>query len=103
MISREMIFQRAFCVWLSSHGFKWIRVKADGASNKGKPDIAVFWMGGWAWLEFKRSRKAPYRPGQRENIAWASKAGMGAFVFPENEQLIKNMLLKRKSEDEANH
>lgn len=92
----EANFQKKFCDWLTENGFKWIRVKASGNVNKGKPDVAVFWNYGWAWLEFKRSIDAPLRPGQAENIEWAYKNGIGCFVYPENSDEVKRLLTLSK-------
>lgn len=95
----EANFQKKFCDWLTDNGFEWIRVKASGNVNKGKPDVAVFWDYGWAWLEFKRSIEAPLRPGQAKNVAWANEHGHGFFVFPENEVSTKDWLLYYKERD----
>lgn len=89
----EANFQKKFCDWLTDNEFKWIRVKANGNTNKGKPDVAVFWYAGWAWLEFKAHEDSPHRPGQDENVAWAQKNSYGSFVYPENEDEVKAALM----------
>lgn len=98
MSKPEGKFQKKFCDWLTEQGFKWIRVKANGNSNKGKPDVAVFYGNFWGWLEFKKSKEAEKQPGQQENVDWAQENSFGIFVYPENAEEIKNLLLICKQE-----
>lgn len=91
--NNESTFQRKFVKWLEEHGAKTLRFVANGANKKGKPDVAVFYKGWWGWLEFKKSADAPARPGQKENVEWASKNSYGSFVYPEISDWVKTALL----------
>lgn len=97
----EAKFQNDFIDELKEHGFKCIRVKASGNSNKGYPDYAVFYRHFWAWLEFKKSYDAEVQPGQKENVEWAKDNSFGAFVYPENSiEIMAQLLSCKRYEDD---
>ena len=96
----EAKFQNKYIDDLKKAGFKCIRVKASGNSNKGVPDYAVFYKKFWAWLEFKRSADAEVRPGQPENVEWAKNNSWGAFVYPENAEAVLDVLMMHKIEQD---
>lgn len=92
----EAKFQKQFIDGLKKSGFKCIRVKASGNVNKGKPDYAVFYKNFWAWLEFKKGIGAEIQPGQKENVEWAKQNSFGAFVSPETEAGVLDVLIYEK-------
>ena len=52
----------------------------------------IFKEGFWGWIEFKKTKKSPKRPGQQQNIDWANENSWGAFVYPENAKEVKDFL-----------
>lgn len=100
MATPEAKFQSKFCEWLDDNGFKWIRNKANGTTRLGIPDVAVFYKGFWAWLEFKANFKAGKRPGQDQNVEWAQRNSYGDFVCPERADEVKLILLHFKERED---
>lgn len=96
-------FQKKFIDELKEYGFKCIRVKASGNSNKSYPDYAVFYRRFWAWLEFKKSRDAKVQPGQEGKVEWANRNSFGAFVYPENAADVRARLMFCKNFEDAEH
>lgn len=93
MATPEAKFQKKFIKELKEMGFKCVRVKASGNSNKSYPDYAVFYKKFWAWLEFKRSDDAKVQPGQEEKVQWAKDNSFGAFVSPETAAGVLDVLV----------
>lgn len=100
MATPEANFQSKFCEWLTENRFKWIRNKANGTTRLGIPDVAVFYKGFWAWLEFKATSHSKKRPGQDQNVEWAQRNSYGDFVYPENGDEVKSMLLHFKERED---
>lgn len=96
MTTPEGNFQKKFIDKLKMIGFKCIRVKANGNSNKSYPDYAVFYKRFWAWLEFKKDKDAEHQPGQDENINWAMLNSYGKFIYPENAIEVMEALVRYK-------
>ena len=63
-------------------------LKNDEQWLQGIPDLTVLWRGNWAFLEGKRSAKAPARPNQAYYIEMAQKMSFGAFIYPENMEAV---------------
>jgi hypothetical protein len=63
-------------------------LKNDARLRTGIPDLVIFWNDRWAFLEVKRSAKAPPRPLQPYYVGLAKDMSFGAFIYPENEEEV---------------
>ena len=52
----------------------------------------IFKEGFWGWIEFKKTKNSKKRPGQQENVDWASQNSYGTFCYPENKKEILDYL-----------
>lgn len=91
-MAREADFQAKAIKWLRSKGFKCFKQQMNATTRVGTPDLFIFNEGFWGWIEFKKSKNSPKRPGQEQNIAWAQENSWGEFVYPENWEQIKEEL-----------
>lgn len=73
---RVRTFEDTFISSLRKLGYRVER------SEKGT--AFIFKEGFWGWIEFKKSKNSPKRPGQQQNIDWAQENSWGKFVYPEN-------------------
>ena len=86
----ESDFEAEFCTWLKRKGCFVIKNNAGAGVPKGTPDRTVLMPGGgWAMLEFKRSKDAPYEVLQPEQLARLKQMFYSATVYPENAAEIK--------------
>lgn len=63
-------------------------LKQDAQLKQGIPDLLILYKDKWAALETKRSEKASHRPNQDYNVEQMNNMSYGAFIYPENEELI---------------
>lgn len=63
-------------------------LKNDPGYQQGIPDFSIFYGCAWAWLEFKKSAKERPQPNQPFFIDWADKNSFGAFIYPENRDVV---------------
>lgn len=86
----ESKFEREFCQWLVRKGCYVIKNQAGPGVPKGTPDRTVLMPGGgWAMLEFKRKKTAPFQPLQKEQIKRLDDMWYSRAVYPENADEIK--------------
>lgn len=83
-MSRVDDFQKKFVSSVRKLGYK---VKFDDAGL-----CFIFKEGFWGWIEFKKHKNSPARPGQKENVAWAQENSWGSFVYEENKKEVYNEL-----------
>lgn len=88
----EKDFQSKFMNDLRKLGYKCYKQQMNATTRRGTPDCFIFKEGFWGWIEFKKSKNSPKRPGQQENIDFARENSWGAFVYPENAKEIYNEL-----------
>lgn len=69
-------------------------LKNDAQVQSGVPDLTVIKGNKWAWLEVKKSKDEPHRPGQDENVEFAKRNSFGSFIYPENENEVLTDLKK---------
>ena len=67
-------------------------IDLDPNSTQGWPDILVLYKDRHAFLEVKRSAKAPHRPNQDYYIQKYSEYVYSSFIFPENESEVLDEL-----------
>lgn len=87
---KESKFEQDFCKWLVRKGCYIIKNQAGAGVPKGTPDRTVLMPGGgWAMLEFKRSKTAKFQPLQKEQLKRLDEMWYAKAVYPENELEIK--------------
>lgn len=91
---KEKDFQAAFIAKLRKLGFKCFKQQMNATTRAGTPDLFIFKEGFWGWIEFKKAKNSPKRPGQQQNIDWANENSWGAFCYPENADEVYNELKK---------
>lgn len=91
-MTREADFQKKFLSDLRKLGYKCFKQQMNATTRAGTPDAFIFKEGFWGWLEFKKSKGARVRPGQKENIVWANENSWGSFVYPENAKEVLKYL-----------
>ena len=91
-MTREADLQSKFLAELRKLGYKCFKQQMNATTRAGTPDAFIFKEGFWGWLEFKKSKGAKVRPGQKENIAWANANSWGSFVYPENAKEVLKYL-----------
>lgn len=72
-----------------------IVLKNDSSYIQGIPDLSVLWYGHWAFLEVKRSEEEyinDQQPNQEYYVECAKAMCFGAFIFPENEEVVLNAM-----------
>ena len=69
-----------------------IILKNDPTYCQGIPDLLLLREKRWAFLECKRSIKAPHRPNQEYYIERLNVMSYAAFIYPENEEEIMHEL-----------
>lgn len=68
-------------------------LKNNSGYRQGIPDLSIFALSHWGWVEVKTSEFAPQEPNQEYYINWAIKSGaFGAFIYPENEKEVLRAL-----------
>lgn len=63
-------------------------MKNDANARQGIPDLLILYKDRWALLEVKKSEDAPSRPNQPWYVEWAAANSFGAFIFPENRDVV---------------
>ena len=69
-----------------------VLLKNDEQLLQGVPDLLVLWEKNWAMLEVKKSRYAAMQPNQDYWIERFDQMSFGAFVYPENKEVILRAL-----------
>lgn len=62
--------------------------KNDPNYRQGIPDLLILYKNRWALLEVKKSDKEPARPNQAYYVAFGERNSFGAFVYPENRDVV---------------
>lgn len=88
----ESKFQAALIKELKERFPGCIVLKNDANYKQGIPDLSVFYMDKWAWLETKRSRNASHRPLQDFYIQHGDEMSFARFICPENKQEVLDEL-----------
>lgn len=69
-----------------------IVLKNDSSYAPGIPDLSIFWKDKWAMLECKKSKKEPFRPGQKQYVERTNEMSFGSVIYPENKQEVLDEL-----------
>ena len=88
----EKDFQSKFLTRLRKLGCKCYKQQMNATTRAGTPDAIVLAGPVWIFLEFKKAKNSPKRPGQQRNIDYANEVSFGWFVYPENADEIYNQI-----------
>lgn len=78
--------------FLKSKGCK-IRINQQNATTSlGFPDLTFYYEGFYGMIEVKKSAKAKWRPGQKENIEFYDNWSWARGIYPENWEEVKKEL-----------
>lgn len=80
----ESKFQSKCVSWLKRKGCKVWKLAQDATTEYANPDYIGVYEGFWFALEFKKSAKASFRPGQKERIQELNEMSFAMAVYPEN-------------------
>lgn len=91
-MAREAEFQKKIIRWLRSKGaFVW-KCHQNATTRAGVADLFLCKEGFYAWLEVKKAKNSPVRPGQKQFIEKMNKWSYARFVYPENWEEVKEEL-----------
>lgn len=90
---KESAFQRKFLKEVKKIFPEAIVMKNDSSYLQGISDFTVLFPNGkWALLEFKKSHNSSIQPNQEYYVEKAKVCSYGAFVSPENAEVILDEL-----------
>lgn len=81
---KESDFQSKFLARLRKLGCKCYKQQMNATTRAGTPDCIICYKRFYGFCEFKRSKDAPFRPGQKEILEELGKWTYARVVFPEN-------------------
>lgn len=89
---KEKDFQQKVIKWLRSMGCVVLKYEQNATTRAGVADVFFCKEGFYGFIECKRSKNAPLRPGQKEFIEKMNNWSYGAIAYPENWDKIKKEL-----------
>lgn len=102
-MARESSLQSKFLQELRKLGYKCYKQQMNATTRAGTPDCIICYKKFYGFCEFKKSKDAPFRPGQKETLEELSKWTYARVVFPENFDIIMSELIEvKKNEDMQN-
>lgn len=100
---READLQSKFLQELRKLGYKCFKQQMNATTRAGTPDCIICYKKFYGFCEFKKSKDAPFRPGQKETLEELEKWTYARVVFPENFGIIMSELIEvKKNEDMQN-
>lgn len=97
----EKDFQAKFIQKLRKMGYKCFKQQMNATTRAGTPDCIICYKKFYGFCEFKKSKDAPFRPGQKETLEELGKWTYARVVFPENFDIIMSELVLIKDEQDA--
>ena len=91
-ITPEGKFQKTVIKWLKSKGCVVLKYEQNATTRAGVADVAFFHEGFYGFLECKKAKTSPLRPGQKQFIQKMDDWSYGKIVYPENWDIIKKEL-----------
>lgn len=102
-MAKEKDLQADFISWARKQGFKCFKQQMNATTRVGTPDCIICYKKFYGFCEFKRSKDAPFRPGQKETLEELGKWTYARVVFPENfDKIMSELIEVKKSEDMQN-
>lgn len=89
---KESTFQRQVAKWLKSKGCEVFKMTPGAGIPDGTEDLLFLRDGFWGFLECKKSKNAPHRPGQDKTVARHNEMSYSRFCYPENWDEIQKEL-----------
>lgn len=83
-MAKEADFQKNVIKWLKSKGCIVLKYEANATTRVGIPDVFFCKEGFYGFLECKKAKNSPIRPGQKEFITKVNEWSYGKIIFPEN-------------------
>lgn len=80
----EAKFQSEVKKWLKSKGCEVFKMTPGGGVPDATEDLLFLKDGFWGFLECKKSKTAPHRPGQDKTVARHNQMSYSRFVWPQN-------------------
>lgn len=93
MPTPESKFQSQVIKFLKSKGAMTLKYEQNATTHAGVADIVWFYKTKYGFLETKKSKDAPFRPGQKLFLEKMSKWTFAKAVFPENYDIIKREIM----------
>lgn len=88
----EKDFQSKVIKWLKSKGCVVLKYQQNATTIQGVADVFFCKEGFYGFLECKKNKNSPLRPGQKQFIDKIDDWSYGAIVYPENWEKIKDEL-----------
>ena len=98
---KEATFQSIFMNELRKLGYKCYKQQMNATTRRGTPDCIICYKKFYGFCEFKKSKDARFRPGQKETLEELSKWTYAKVVFPENSGTIMSELVLIKDRQDA--
>lgn len=89
---KESDFQAKVIKWLKSMGCVVLKYQQNATTRTGVADVFFCKEGFYGFIECKKAKNAPLRPGQKQFIDKMSEWSYGAIAYPENWAEIKSEL-----------
>ena len=91
-MTKEADFQKKVLSWLKKQGCFALKYEQNATTRAGVADVFFCKEGFYGWIECKKAKNSPLRPGQKEFIMKMSEWSYGKIVFPENWEETKKEL-----------
>lgn len=89
---KEKDFQAKVIKWLKSKGCVVLKYQQNATTRSGVSDVFFCKEGFYGFIECKKAKNSPLRPGQKQFIDKMSEWSYGSIVYPENWESIKKEL-----------
>lgn len=90
---KESSYQKALMKWIREHGaFCW-KMQQNATTQSGVSDILFLFLDSYGFIECKKDKNSPLRPGQLEFLNEQSKYVFAEIAYPEIDEDIKLRLL----------
>ena len=89
---KESDFQAKIIRYLKARGCVALKYQQNATTIAGVADIVFFKEGFYGWIEVKRAKNAPRRPGQEQFIQRMNEWSWARVVWPENWEETKKDL-----------
>ena len=88
----EKDFQKAVIKWLKFRGCLVLKYEQNATTRAGVADVFFCKEGFYGFLECKKAKNSPLRPGQKQFIEKVDNWSYGKIIYPENWAKIKKEL-----------
>lgn len=90
---KESNYQKSLMKWIREHGaFCW-KMQQNATTQSGVSDILFLFLDSYGFIECKKDKDSPLRPGQLEFLKEQSKYVFAEIAYPEIDEDVKLRLL----------